>query len=111
MKWYKSFILRKKKIFKLFQGGLYEKWSTDFISEARRASRAKQQGQGQGEEEEQGEETDIEANLGVSALTVQHLQGPLLLLVLILGFTLITFLCEVMAWRYCGSSHRTPHKH
>ncbi|KAK4315438.1 hypothetical protein Pmani_013355 [Petrolisthes manimaculis] len=102
-----------RSIMAIREGGLYEKWSIDVIGEARRVSRAKQQGsQGQGQGQGQGEiAAGTEADVGVKALTIQHLQGPLLLLVLTLGFSFIAFLTEVVIGKYCSCTSPIPQKH
>lgn len=79
---------------------MYEKWTEDTLDETRLENRAKQQ-----EKQQQGVELDkTETQLGSSrsqALTIVHMQGPLMLLVLGLVMAGLTFTAEILKGLTC----------
>ncbi|ROT79296.1 Variant Ionotropic Glutamate Receptor [Penaeus vannamei] len=83
----------------MIEAGLYEKWSEDMLSDARRDARRKQLEQLEQlnrRSETAAEETEAtEGN--AKALSVTHMQGPLLLLLLGLMAAGLAFLAEVLA--------------
>ncbi|XP_042225929.1 uncharacterized protein LOC121868962 [Homarus americanus] len=74
------------------EGGLYEKWSNDLLNEIRRESRMRQREQEL--EQHESEAANSNSENTIRALTVIHMQGPLLLLLLGLSLAAFTFLCE-----------------
>ncbi|XP_037800843.1 uncharacterized protein LOC119595769 [Penaeus monodon] len=76
-------------IMAIVEGGLYEKWSADMVSRAREESRQKQQLKTDAVESE-------EADGGTRALTLTHMQGPLLLTLLGLALAGVTFALEIL---------------
>ncbi|XP_063871143.1 uncharacterized protein LOC135106256 isoform X2 [Scylla paramamosain] len=77
------------------EGGLYEKWSRDVLSEARQESR-QQQAEDQLPDEADREPADSDGR----ALTLVHTQGPLLLVVLGLLTATLVLLCELLTRHY-----------
>ncbi|XP_069191348.1 ionotropic receptor 93a [Procambarus clarkii] len=69
------------------EGGLYEKWSTDLLSEAQAKSRKRQQ-KAAGQEPRSGS--------SLRALTTTHLQGAFMLLLLGLALAGLCFVLEVL---------------
>ncbi|XP_042873752.1 ionotropic receptor 93a-like [Penaeus japonicus] len=86
------------------EAGLYEKWSEDLMEEARKEGRERQKRILQENRKQEGE-ADIEkapepSGNSPKALTIVHLQGPLMLAALGLGVASVTFLGEVAAARW-----------
>lgn len=87
------------------QAGLYEKWTGDTLDETRRNSRTKhrklqqQQQQQQQEYERPGDEAQLSSSSSSRALTLVHMQGPLLLLLLGLVSAGLTFTIEIITVR------------
>ncbi|XP_069999969.1 ionotropic receptor 21a isoform X2 [Penaeus vannamei] len=84
-------------IMAVIEAGLYEQWSHNLLNEARRESsrkqreeQAKKQEEGNGEEEE----TDSSGSGRAKALTIVHMQGPLMLLLLGLCAAAFVFVVE-----------------
>ncbi|XP_063607595.1 ionotropic receptor 21a-like, partial [Penaeus indicus] len=71
-------------IMAVIEAGLYEQWSQNLLNEARRESSRKQREKAKRQEEGNGEAKEIDSsNAGrAKALTIVHMQGPLLLLLL-----------------------------
>ncbi|XP_050689282.1 uncharacterized protein LOC126981779 isoform X4 [Eriocheir sinensis] len=73
------------------EAGMYEKWSEDMLGDTRRKARARQRS-GRTDEEEQND--GGEGGGSVRALTMVHLQGPILLLLLCLAAATLAFAAE-----------------
>ncbi|XP_047482680.1 uncharacterized protein LOC125034746 [Penaeus chinensis] len=77
------------------EAGLYEKWESDMLEMARRESRERQRRQQR--ERPQDEEEEAEGSEGgIQALTLVHMQGPLMLLLLGLLLGALAFLLEML---------------
>ncbi|KAK3873599.1 hypothetical protein Pcinc_021403 [Petrolisthes cinctipes] len=93
----------------VLEAGLYEKWSEDVMTEAREQGRKRRQKELQKEKEQKEKDgqqvvrQQRDTTTGI-ALTVSHLQGPLLLLLLGLGAGTLSFLVEVLYYRCVGVS-------
>ncbi|XP_037782482.1 ionotropic receptor 93a-like [Penaeus monodon] len=80
------------------EAGLYGKWESDMLEMARRESRQRQRRQQR--ERPQDEEEEAEgSDGGIQALTLVHMQGPLMLLLLGLLLGALAFLLEVVVFR------------
>ncbi|XP_069952103.1 ionotropic receptor 21a-like [Cherax quadricarinatus] len=80
------------------ESGLYEKWSRDVLSEARKMSQTREREMTQ-QHQTPGVTLADEASTTLKALTIVHMQGPLLLLVLGLVIASFVFFCEFLtAW-------------
>lgn len=84
-----------------FQAGLYNKWEAQMVDLVRRQSRIerlkqmkKKQNQGELKEEEEGD-SNGSAN-PTKALTIVHMQGPLLLFLISMVFSSLVFVAEVI---------------
>ncbi|XP_068241248.1 ionotropic receptor 93a-like isoform X2 [Palaemon carinicauda] len=88
-------------IMAVLEGGLYEKWSRDLVNEARQES-SKKKREILEQQMEQGvlPDTNSQDNSDITALTVIHMQGPLLLLLLGLVFASLSFVVEYLL-TYC----------
>ncbi|XP_069982151.1 uncharacterized protein [Penaeus vannamei] len=76
------------------EAGLYEKWENDMLEMARRESRERQRRQQK--EQPQDEEEADGSDGGIQALTLVHMQGPLMLLLLGLLLGALAFLLEMV---------------
>ncbi|XP_037797032.1 uncharacterized protein LOC119592274 [Penaeus monodon] len=84
------------------ESGLYNKWVEDLIEKARRESSRKQEQQ---KKNDQGTE---HLEDGPRALTVRHMQGPLMLLGFGLGTAALIFLAEFsLHWRFLCALRQT----
>ncbi|XP_068243634.1 ionotropic receptor 21a-like [Palaemon carinicauda] len=80
------------------EAGLYEKWSSDFMAQARKESQERQMQKAAQMTPEEGADTADQENSGdskVTALTIVHMQGPLMLLLLGLIIALVIFAGEM----------------
>ncbi|XP_069169716.1 ionotropic receptor 93a-like [Procambarus clarkii] len=78
----------------IIEAGLYEKWVKDVLEKAKQESRRRVlESQESAEERASLSETDTNSN---QALTLRHMQGPFLLLVLGLVFSLIVLVSELL---------------
>ncbi|XP_047485595.1 ionotropic receptor 21a-like [Penaeus chinensis] len=93
-----------RNIMAVLEAGLYEKWVEIMIDRARRESKERQQRQ-RNQQEKQTEETAVaETNRNSEKpLTLVHLQGPLILLLLGLIFSTFTFTLEVIVVLWLSS--------
>lgn len=83
------------------QAGLYEKWAEIMLDDARQESKERQQ---RDQQQNQEEETAVaDTNSGEKPLTIVHLQGPLILLLLGLIFSAFTFTLEVVVVSWFSS--------
>ncbi|XP_047486912.1 uncharacterized protein LOC125037757 [Penaeus chinensis] len=93
------------------EAGLYEKWSRDLMEKARKEGRERQQRilqerrkqNGQADGKQDAEKAPEPSGNSPKALTIVHLQGPLMLAALGLGAASVTFLGEMAAARWLGS--------
>ncbi|KAK7083239.1 hypothetical protein SK128_001425 [Halocaridina rubra] len=82
-------------ISRVVEGGLYEKWTDDMMDLARQYSvKRKKLFQETRSKENDVEEGTASEGQGIQALTLTHLQGPLILLVLGTALAAVTFLIE-----------------
>ncbi|XP_071535898.1 ionotropic receptor 21a-like [Panulirus ornatus] len=79
------------------EAGLYDKWTDDTVDEARRDGRVKQQERRRQQESEQASEGTQPgtSTSSIKALTIVHMQGPLILLLLGLVLAALTFATEI----------------
>ncbi|XP_066969153.1 ionotropic receptor 93a-like [Macrobrachium rosenbergii] len=81
------------------EAGLYEKWSADFMAQARKESQERQlQSAAEGkspEEAADGADQETSGNSVVVALTIVHMQGPLMLVLLGLVMSSVLFALEM----------------
>nr|XP_027223532.1 uncharacterized protein LOC113815709 [Penaeus vannamei] len=90
-----------RNIMAIIEAGLYEKWAEIMLDDARQESKERQQ---RDQQQNQGEETAVaETNSGEKPLTIVHLQGPLILLLLGLIFSAFTFTLEVVVVSWFSS--------
>ncbi|ROT65113.1 Variant Ionotropic Glutamate Receptor, partial [Penaeus vannamei] len=90
------------------EAGLYEKWSRDLMEKARKEGRERQQRilrerrqqEGQADGQQDAEKPPEPSGNSPQALTIVHLQGPLMLAALGLGAASVTFLGEMAAARW-----------
>ncbi|XP_042866380.1 uncharacterized protein LOC122249511 [Penaeus japonicus] len=82
----------------VIEAGLYEKWVEKMIDATRRESKEKQL---QKQEQETDKTALIATNNNEKSLTIVHLQGPLILLLLGLIFSTFIFTLEVIAVAWC----------
>ncbi|XP_042872734.1 uncharacterized protein LOC122253581 [Penaeus japonicus] len=76
------------------RAGLYEKWSEDMLNQARREGRQKQRALKKLQEKDKDNENSEDSDDSIKALTIVHMQGPLMLLVLGLISALLVFAIE-----------------
>ncbi|XP_071535583.1 ionotropic receptor 21a-like [Panulirus ornatus] len=77
------------------EAGLYDKWAEDLLKETRRESRVKRK-------EERGKDDTSSTTINPTrALTIVHMQGPLMLLLLGLLIAIITLISEILTSRCC----------
>ncbi|XP_037782039.1 uncharacterized protein LOC119578542 [Penaeus monodon] len=76
----------------VIEAGLYEKWSEDMLIQARKESRERLKEQ---TKDGEGGDAEEEPNAKIKALTIVHMQGPLMLLVLGLVLAFLGFAAEV----------------
>ncbi|XP_071536168.1 ionotropic receptor 21a-like [Panulirus ornatus] len=83
------------------EAGLYNKWTHDTVEEAKRDGRRKQRERRWQEESEQASEGTQPgtSTSSIKALTIVHMQGPLILLLLGLVFAGLTFTTEILSER------------
>ncbi|XP_071527032.1 ionotropic receptor 93a-like [Panulirus ornatus] len=86
----------------IIEGGLYEKWSEDVLRQIRRKSQERQQEYLAQQQQQQEEEVDKKNQSGgsIMALTLTHMQGPLMLLLIIFAVAGITFIGEILVLKY-----------
>lgn len=73
---------------------MYEKWSEDMLGDTRRKALTKQRREGRADEKEQNDGGKDGGS--VRALTMVHLQGPILLLLLCLTAATLAFAAEIV---------------
>ncbi|XP_076059359.1 ionotropic receptor 93a-like [Oratosquilla oratoria] len=90
-----------KKIMNIIEAGLYEKWNRDMVEAARQRGRLqllsetkKKETAGDSAEEEEEEEEEEDSD--VDPLSLTHMQGPLMLLLLGWGASCLAFCVEVL---------------
>ncbi|XP_071526955.1 ionotropic receptor 21a-like [Panulirus ornatus] len=85
----------------IIEGGLYEKWSEDILTQTRQRSQRRQREYvaQQQREQQQGMVEGTESDSRITALTLIHMQGPLMLLLLGLAVAGITFTGETVVKR------------
>ncbi|XP_071527026.1 ionotropic receptor 93a-like [Panulirus ornatus] len=85
----------------VIEAGLYEKWSSDQMTKARRKSSSRQReylAQQQQQQKQQGAAPDgTQSGRSIRALTLTHTQGPLILLLLGIGIAGLSFTVEIVA--------------
>ncbi|XP_071545446.1 ionotropic receptor 21a-like [Panulirus ornatus] len=84
------------------EAGLYEKWTEDTLEDTQREGRAKQRVK----ERHNGREASVGtrplgSSSSINALTIAHMQGPLMLLLLGLVISGLTFTTETLSVRCC----------
>ncbi|XP_071527028.1 ionotropic receptor 93a-like [Panulirus ornatus] len=88
----------------IVESGLLKKWVDDTLGETRRKSQRKQREYlaqlDQEEQQRQIAEQRTESGNTITALTLTHMQGPLMLLLLSLVVSGITFMGEILAMNY-----------
>ncbi|XP_071527501.1 ionotropic receptor 93a-like [Panulirus ornatus] len=80
------------------EAGLYEKWSDDMLTQTRRESQRRQREYlaQQQQQQQQGTGGGTQSGNSMTALTLTHMQGPLMLLLLGLALAGLTFLAEMV---------------
>ncbi|XP_069191009.1 ionotropic receptor 93a-like [Procambarus clarkii] len=78
----------------VIEAGLYEKWSKDLLIQAQMDSRTRKQQQREQQQTQENEETDSKST--IQSLTIIHLQGAFMLLVLGLAASGLTFAMEIL---------------
>ncbi|XP_071527029.1 ionotropic receptor 21a-like [Panulirus ornatus] len=86
----------------IVETGLLKKWEEDTIRDVRRESERKQQEllAKKQQQQQEGVEDTTESGGGITALTLTHMQGPIMLLTLGLATSGIIFLGEILVMRY-----------
>lgn len=85
------------------QGGLFDKWMKDILDEARsygRKKRLEEVGAMSADDDAAIANPEAGAGGGTKPLTLVHLQGPLLLLLLGLGMSLHIFCMEIVSLKF-----------
>ncbi|XP_053655872.1 ionotropic receptor 93a-like [Cherax quadricarinatus] len=82
----------------VIEAGLYEKWSKDLLTEAQVESRRKKRNllQQQQQEQKQERKEDFDSNSNIGSLTIEHLQGAFMLLLLGLLLSGLIFILEIL---------------
>ncbi|XP_042231349.1 uncharacterized protein LOC121872583 [Homarus americanus] len=78
----------------VIEAGLYEKWSKDLLYQVQMNSRRRQQQQRTQQQEEEQSQKKTKSDSGIKALTITHLQGAYLLLLLGSGLAGLVFIME-----------------
>ncbi|XP_071527027.1 ionotropic receptor 93a-like [Panulirus ornatus] len=86
----------------IVESGLFEKWNEDTLMEIRRESQRRQLSLLDQQEERAGAGSDPGGS--ITALTLTHMQGPLMLLILSLSLAGISFIGEILAIGYHKST-------
>ncbi|XP_069982931.1 ionotropic receptor 21a-like [Penaeus vannamei] len=82
----------------VIEAGLYEKWSEDMLIQARKESRERLKKQAKDlQQDGEGGDAEEESNAKIKALTIVHMQGPLMLLVFGLLLAFLGFAAELVA--------------
>ncbi|XP_071527362.1 ionotropic receptor 93a-like [Panulirus ornatus] len=85
----------------VIEAGLYEKWSSDQLAKARRqSSRRQREYLAQKRQQQQQQQEGTESGISIMALTLTHMQGPLMLLLIGLILAGLSFTIEVLARLY-----------
>ncbi|XP_071527034.1 LOW QUALITY PROTEIN: ionotropic receptor 21a-like [Panulirus ornatus] len=80
----------------IVEAGLYEKWNEDILRQNRRESQRRKRKQLTQQQQEEGTRQDTRTDSSITALTLTHMQGPLMLQLLGLIFAGILFIVEYL---------------